>query len=105
LKWLPVKRLSTITSVGEIAGESVWERHGRLIGGIIGGVVSAILVTWAAYYIRKDNKQKEVVRNRTIQVNDTYGLPFTTRLVERAQPLQYIYILELDNSSTSHIRR
>lgn len=84
MKLLPVKRLSTISSVGEIAGESVWEKHGRLIGGIIGGVVSTILVTWATYCIRKDKKQKEEVRNRTIQVNDRYGLPFTTRLVERA---------------------
>lgn len=84
MKWLLVKRLSTITSVGEIAGESVWEKHGRLIGAIIGGVVSAILVTWATCCIRKDKKQKEEVCNHTIQVNDRYGLPFTTRLVERA---------------------
>ncbi|KAH7169588.1 hypothetical protein DER46DRAFT_573475 [Fusarium sp. MPI-SDFR-AT-0072] len=74
----PLKRASTtITQLGDAYGQTFWEKHGRLIGGIIGGVVSAILVTWATYCIRRDKKQKEEIRERAAQINSQYGLPFT----------------------------
>lgn len=79
------QRASTpVSNIGKEYGETVWDKHGRLIGGIIGAVASMIIFSVATYCIRKDKKQKMEVRERAAQVNSEYGLPFTGRMMERA---------------------